>query len=88
VAAIDTRAIGLAVIGLGGGRQRASDTVDPAVGFDRLAGIGAHVSADAPLGRVHARTAEAAEAAAKAIRAAYRLGPPAEPGEPVREKVA
>jgi thymidine phosphorylase len=88
VAAIETRAIGLAVIELGGGRRRASDSVDLAVGFDRLAGIGAHVSADAPLARVHARTVEAAEAAANALRAAYRLGAPVEPGEPVREKVA
>ena len=34
VAAIDTRALGLAVVELGGGRRRASDTIDPAVGLE------------------------------------------------------
>jgi thymidine phosphorylase len=71
---IDARAIGLAVIALGGGRMRSSDAIDHAVGFDRLAGLGAHVGADAPLGRVHARTAEAAERAADALRAACVVG--------------
>jgi thymidine phosphorylase len=71
---IDARAIGLAVIELGGGRTRSTDPVDHAVGFDRLAGLGALVGADAPLGRVHARSAEAADRAAAALRAAYAIG--------------
>jgi thymidine phosphorylase len=74
VTAIDARAVGVAVIELGGGRRRASDAIDHRVGFDRLAGLGAHVSAHAPLGRVHAATVEDAERAAKALRAAYALG--------------
>jgi thymidine phosphorylase len=71
---IDARAIGLAVIELGGGRMRSTDGIDHAVGFDRLAGLGAHVSPDAPLGRVHARTVEAADRAAAALRAAFTVG--------------
>jgi thymidine phosphorylase len=74
VAAIDTRALGVAVIELGGGRRRAADAVDPRVGFDRLAGIGVHVSARAPLGRVHAATVEQAAAAARALQACYTVG--------------
>ncbi len=74
VTRIDTRAIGLAVIGLGGGRTRTADAIDHAVGFDRLAGLGAHVDADAPIGRVHARSVEAADRAAAALRAAYATG--------------
>ena len=74
---IDTRAIGLAVIELGGGRRRASDPIDHAVGFTDLAAIGARVDAHAPLGRVHARSAAAAEAAAATLRAAYAIGPEA-----------
>jgi thymidine phosphorylase len=74
VQTIDARAIGLAVIGLGGGRRRASDAVDPAVGFDRLAGLGAHAGAGAPLGRVHARDEAAAAQAAAALREAYAIG--------------
>ena len=41
VTAIDTRALGVAVVGLGGGRTRPQDAIDPAVGLTDLAGIGA-----------------------------------------------
>jgi thymidine phosphorylase len=40
VTAIDTRAIGIAVVELGGGRAKPEDTIDHAVGFTRLAGLG------------------------------------------------
>jgi len=71
VAAIDTRALGLAVVALGGGRTRSQDGIDPAVGLTHLAGLGSEVSPDAPLALVHARSAEAAAAAAASLRAAY-----------------
>ncbi len=74
VTAIDTRAVGVAVIALGGGRRRASDAIDPSVGFDRLAGLGAHVSGSEPLARVHAADEAAADRAAAALRAAYSVG--------------
>ena len=54
VTAIDTRALGLAVVELGGGRRRAHDPIDHAVGLDRLLGLGAAVEPDTPLARVHA----------------------------------
>ncbi len=73
VAAIDTRAVGLVVVGLGGGRSRPQDPVDPVVGLTGLAELGGEVGADRPLCTVHARDAWAAEAAATAIRAAYRI---------------
>ena len=31
---MDTRAIGMAVVGMGGGRRVATDSIDYAVGFD------------------------------------------------------
>ncbi|MHA1528145.1 MAG: thymidine phosphorylase [Alphaproteobacteria bacterium] len=71
---IDTRAVGVAVIELGGGRKRAADPIDPAVGFTDLAPIGSAVDAAAPLARVHARTEAAAAAAVQALRAAYTTG--------------
>jgi thymidine phosphorylase len=71
---IDTRAVGVAVIELGGGRRRAADPIDHAVGFTDLAGIGAAVHASRPLARVHARTDGAADAGAEALRAAYTIG--------------
>jgi thymidine phosphorylase len=79
VSAIDTRALGLAVVTLGGGRTRPQDKVDPAVGLTELAGIGEAVGAHRPLCLVHARDEATAVAAAESVRQAYRLGaPPAE----------
>jgi thymidine phosphorylase len=89
VTAIDARAIGMAVVALGGGRSRAADAIDPAVGFTRLAGLGAEVSAEAPLGVVHARDAAHAEAAARQLAAAYRIADAPPPRrDPVIERIA
>jgi thymidine phosphorylase len=89
VAAIDARAIGMAVVALGGGRSRAADAIDPAVGFTRLAGLGAEVSPTAPLALVHARDAAHAEAAAKQLAAAYRISDAPPPRrDPVVERIA
>jgi thymidine phosphorylase len=74
VEAIDARAVGLAVVELGGGRARATDAIDPAVGLTRLAGLGAEVSTEAPLALVHAPDEGRAEAAMARLRAAYRIG--------------
>ncbi len=73
VAAIDTRALGMVVVDLGGGRRREDDRIDPRVGLDRLAQPGEEVGPERPLARVHAADEAAAEAAARAVRAAYRL---------------
>ena len=81
--AIDTRAIGIAVVELGGGRMRASDPIDPAVGFTVLAGLGATIGKDAPLAIVHARDETAAARAEKSLRAAYTLGDRAPPANKV-----
>ncbi|QLP96583.1 MAG: thymidine phosphorylase [Rhodoblastus sp.] len=89
VLSCDARAIGLAVVGLGGGRTRPQDAIDPRVGFERLAGIGDAVGADHPLGVVHAADAASAERAAGALRAAYVVGEGADPDRgPVRERRA
>jgi thymidine phosphorylase len=87
VASIDTRAIGVAVVTLGGGRSRASDPIDPSVGFTELAGLGDAVDGSRPLGIVHARSEAAADAAADALRVAYRLGTPGTRGPVVIDRV-
>jgi thymidine phosphorylase len=79
VTAIDTRAIGIAVVELGGGRRKSDDRIDPTVGFSALAPIGAAVGPDAPLAMVHARTAGGAERGAAALRSAFRVGDAASP---------
>ena len=89
VTAIDVRAIGLAVVELGGGRRTAGDVIDPAVGLTELAGVGAEVGPDAPLAFVHARDEAAAAAAVARLQAAYRVAdaPPTR-GPPVMERIA
>jgi thymidine phosphorylase len=80
VAALDTRALGVAVVALGGGRVRTQDPVDHAVGLAGIAGPGDAVGPHAaPLAIVHARTTAAAESAAAAVRAAFRLAAEAVP---------
>ena len=87
VAAIDARAIGVAVVGLGGGRTRPQDAIDPAVGLSGLAGLRDDVGSDRPLGFVHAANDAAADAASAALFAAYRLGDRPERGPSVIERV-
>ena len=88
VTSIDVRAVGLAVVELGGGRARATDSIDPAVGLTDLAPIGAEVSPDAPLAHVHARDPDQAQAAIRRLRAAYRLDEaPLSPADPVIERI-
>ena len=74
VTGIDTRAVGIAVLELGGGRMRAEDKIDHSVGFTELAALGAAVGPDAPLAIVHARDEAGAEAATNSLRAAFTLG--------------
>ncbi|AOJ05401.1 thymidine phosphorylase [Burkholderia mayonis] len=71
---IDARALGLAVVGLGGGRAKIGDALDYAVGLSALAGLGARIDAGQPLALVHARDVDAAKRAADAVRRAYRIG--------------
>ena len=70
VATIDARALGLAVVVLGGGRRRATDAIDPAVGLAEVRGIGETVGPDVPFAIVHAATASDAAAAVEALRGA------------------
>ncbi len=74
VVGVDARAVGLAIVELGGGRRQPSDAIDPSVGLTDLASIGAEVGPEAPLARIHARHENGAQAAARRLRAAYRIG--------------
>lgn len=88
VAAIDCRAVGLAVVALGGGRTRPGAAIDHAVGFTDLAPVGETVDRERPLGLVHARDGAAAERAAAALRRAYRIGEAPEPQPVLLERIA
>ena len=90
VGRIDARLIGLAVVGLGGGRTRPGDMIDAAVGFTGLAASGTPVGRTSPraLGTVLARSEDAADAAATLLRRAYIItNTPPEPRTPVLARI-
>ncbi|MEA2330048.1 MAG: thymidine phosphorylase [Thermoleophilaceae bacterium] len=75
VASVDVRAVGLAVVALGGGRLRESDSVDHRVGVTEVAAPGERVApGERPLALVHAASEEAAGRAVEALRSAFELG--------------
>ncbi len=89
LARCDTRAVGIAVIELGGGRRRASDGIDPRVGVDRLLPLGTPVARGQPLARIHAACADSAARAAAAVSDAYTPGDAAlAPPPAVRDTVS
>ncbi len=71
VAEADARAIGDAALVLGAGRRQKGDPIDPAVGIVLRARIGDRVERGHPLADVHARTRDDADAAIRALRAAF-----------------
>jgi thymidine phosphorylase len=87
VTAIDGRAVGVAIIRLGGGRARETDEVDHAVGLTEVAALGERVGpGERPLALVHARDEGSFENAARALCSAYVLGDsPPEIPKPVLE---
>jgi thymidine phosphorylase len=80
VTLIDVRAVGVAIVALGGGRARESDPVDHAVGLTEVAALGEAVGpGERPLAILHARDETSFARAASAVRAAFTVGdgPPA-----------
>ncbi len=72
---LDARAVGYAVVHLGGGRAKKGDPVDRAVGvqLSPQAKVGDWVEKGQPLLWIHARTAEAAEGVQPGLLGAYRF---------------
>jgi thymidine phosphorylase len=71
---VDVRAVGLAVVALGGGRTREDDPVDHSVGLTEIAAPGEEVAPGGrPLAMVHAADDDAAARATEALRVAYVL---------------
>lgn len=75
VSKIDTRALGMAVVELGGGRKKPTDNIDFGVSLSNATGLGKKITKDsAPLCTIYAKTEEAAKTAEKRILAAYEIG--------------
>lgn len=73
ITGMDTRAIGMAVVALGGGRTDPAQKVDHGVGFTQIAQVGDRLDADTPFATVYARTEEAADAAIQTVRSSVKL---------------
>jgi thymidine phosphorylase len=83
VIGMNARDIGIAVIGLGGGRSHADDAIDPSVGFTGMIDVGTQVRTGTPLCVVHAASESDADAAIEQVRRAIRIGSPAPLPKPV-----
>lgn len=79
VVEVEPRSIGHAIIRLGGGRQVASDQVDPAVGVMLPVKPGQRVAGGQLLATIHARDEASAASAGEAVRKAIRMGERAAP---------
>ncbi len=84
--ACDTRAVGLAVIELGGGRRRVEDSVDPAVGVAGILPRGQAVSAGDPIAVVHAADAAGADTAVALLQKAFVIGQTEPEASPVVQR--
>jgi thymidine phosphorylase len=88
VEGMDARAIGQALVAIGGGRTRPDDAIDLAVGVTQVAGVGEPVGAGLPLCLLHARDEAGWTVGAERIRSAFRLGDgPAVPGPVVVDRI-
>jgi pyrimidine-nucleoside phosphorylase len=74
VRALRALPVGIAALELGAGRARKDDAIDHAVGVVCLRKRGDEVERGEALAEIHARTDEAANAAADRVLAAYELG--------------
>ncbi len=73
VSSMDTRAVGMAVVEMGGGRTDPTAKIDHAVGLTHICQIGDRVTVGAPLARVRVHDEASAEVAAAAVKSAITV---------------
>jgi thymidine phosphorylase len=73
VISMDTRQIGLAVVAMGGGRRKPTDSIDYAVGFSDFIALGERADRNRPLAMVHVRTEAQYEEAKERLLAAIKI---------------
>ncbi|MBI4500002.1 MAG: thymidine phosphorylase [Gemmatimonadetes bacterium] len=83
VSRIEPRAIGRAIVAMGGGRQRMEDPIDPTVGFVLRAKPGDRVAAGQSLAAIHARDETGLEVARAALDSAITIAGRAKPPLPL-----
>ena len=87
VRSVDTRAVGNAIIALGGGRRAVGERLDLSVGFTDIAPIGTRLDAERPLAVIHAASEADADIAAENLLQAYELGDSAPAARPVIHEI-
>lgn len=73
VTEIDTKAVGTAVCGLGGGRIKVEDTIDYAVGFSAGKKIGDSIEKGEEIGTIFCRKKTQADRVSEKLRNAYKI---------------
>lgn len=73
IVSLDGRAIGMAIVELGGGRRLPGDAIDHAVGLTEISGLGDALSPERPIAVLHAGGEDAWNAAAGKVRAAVAI---------------
>jgi thymidine phosphorylase len=73
VTSMDTRQIGLAVVAMGGGSRKPTDSIDYAVGFSDFIALGERADRNRPLAMVHVRTEAQYEEAKERLLSAIRI---------------
>jgi thymidine phosphorylase len=87
VSKIETRQLGLAVIELGGGRLRADDKIDHAVGLSNLLGKNFRADMNTPLCMIHAQDETSFDRAAHIVKAAYSTGDAVTETQPIIKRI-
>ena len=73
ISKIDTRALGLAIIQLGGGRKTPEDKIDHSVGLSEVLGIGNQVDVQKPFAYIHAASDDTMDQAIAQIQQAVSV---------------
>jgi pyrimidine-nucleoside phosphorylase len=88
VSAMNTEAIGVVIIELGGGRKKLGDALDLSVGIEMLARLGDHVESGQPLARIFAKP-DAAARVQSDLLAAITIGDnPVTPPPLIAERIS
>lgn len=74
VAFVNMRALGAAIVDLGGGRKRDGDPIDPSVGLSALLSPGDMAAPHRPLAMIHAANPSDFARCARSVRAAFQIG--------------
>jgi thymidine phosphorylase len=73
LSAMQTRAIGMAVVEQGGGRRKATDAIDARVGFTQVQPLGTRLHQGEPIAFVHAADEPSALRAIEQLQAAFAI---------------